>query len=151
MQQWCPGVKSPCVKSPLWKQQGGFISWTSVSLGQIDHTQLVFLYWALGETVCKGLSGCCPKMPSLTVQAHKPMLILKVCCYTQQLRFLGHAFLFKYIPCIHVKSQDMWEQNKNNSKCGLFKHWCSLMLVNPSKVKEGERERKAMTYSNINK
>lgn len=39
-------------------------------------------------------------------------VVFSKCATTRQLRFLGHAFLFKYIPCIHVKSQDMREQNK---------------------------------------
>lgn len=112
------------------KQRFGFTSLTSVKLGS------EFLFWTLG----KSFTWVLPKMPSLKDWPNKSSCFKKNKC-THLLGCLGHAFfMFKYIPCFHVKSQDKWEQNQNkqtnkDKKKNCRK--CELYVSASSKVGKG--------------
>lgn len=139
--------------------------------GRAHRTQLVFTF-----ATRQHQSALCtdPNYPSLTVLTNKPSVFFSLTLLfsfkqwdTHKLPDLGHAFLFKYIPCIHVKSEDMCEQKRKTRFEQKIKKWglkrigvyqCKWTLY---KVKERGREDGrevkrnkgggAMTYPDINK
>lgn len=79
----------------FWKQLEEFAPWT----------------WGVGGTAVP------PSYSHWQPRQIIPVVLKKNKLYTSA-QIPGTCILFKYIPCFHIKSQDMREQN--NRKCGFY-------------------------------